>query len=96
MSQLRSNFDYLKHTTCKYDHQENDICEVCGESETVEHYIFNCDKYTSQRNDLKSKLNDLDINMDNILINDLLGLQNMTPHQQLNTHFSLNRLHIQH
>ena len=62
---------------------------MCGVLEDAEHFIFNCNKYISEREKLETSLRNVNINLNDISITDLLGLRNMNKYQQSHTHLSL-------
>ena len=82
ISQLRSGFDFLNHTTCKYNPLKDNLCEVCGEVEDVEHYLIKCRKYVNERIKLQNTLKDIHIDLNDIEIGKLLGMQNFEKHNQ--------------
>ena len=43
----------LNHLASKIDQTKSDLCESCSEKETIQHYVFHCEKYNNQRNDLE-------------------------------------------
>ena len=49
LNQLASNIDQTK----------SDLCETCSEKETTQHYVFHCEKYNNQRNDLERDVEEI-------------------------------------
>ena len=43
----------LNHLASKTDQTKSDLCESCSEKDTIQHYVFHCEKYNNQRNDLE-------------------------------------------
>lgn len=61
ITQLRSGHIHLNHYLHKYDQLGDPSC-VCQEGiETVEHYLFTCNKYTEERQQLEEDLKALNL-----------------------------------
>ena len=52
LCQLRSGFNYLNKTQSLYNQLSDNLCEKCV-VEDVNHFIFNCEKYSQHRDNLK-------------------------------------------
>ena len=55
---------HLNHHLVERHIQENKRCAQCGSlSETPEHYLLQCSKYATQRNEMKNELESLSLNI---------------------------------
>lgn len=63
MTQLRSGHAPLNHHLFKYQQHHDPACECDTGVETVDHFLFICPRYTTQRSELIKKLKKLKINI---------------------------------
>ena len=49
----------LNQLASKIDQTKSDLCETCSEKETIQHYVFHCEKYNNQRNDLERDVEEI-------------------------------------
>ena len=59
ISQIISGQVALNYHTSKLDSTKSDKCEVCNEKETIQHYIFVCQKYKLDRSILERDIEDI-------------------------------------
>ena len=55
----------------RFEMRESPECEFCGANETIEHFLFECEQYNMNRNEMRSALDD--INVDFVISNLMLG-----------------------
>ena len=46
----------LNYLTSKIDKTKSELCEICSEKETIQHYIFHCQLYHRQRQVLEREI----------------------------------------
>ena len=56
IQQLRIGKCNLNHYLFQINQHDTGLCEVCQESETIEHFILHCKKYNNERRLLKSRI----------------------------------------
>ena len=49
----------LNQLASKIDQIKSDLCETCSEKETIQHYVFHCEKYNNQQNDLERDVEEI-------------------------------------
>ena len=69
MARLRIGHVGLKAIQNRFEIHNTDQCECCMEEETIEHYLFQCNKYNQQREIFKNAMHiaNIEFNMRNIL-----------------------------
>ena len=70
IQQLRVGKCRLNFYLFQIQQHDTGLCELCGEPETVEHFLLQCQKYNVERSLLKRRTNLKDPNLKNLLISD--------------------------
>ena len=48
----------------RFEMRESSECEFCGVNETIHHFLFDCEQYSENRNEMRAALSDLDVNFE--------------------------------
>lgn len=75
ITQLRSQRISLNHHLCKFDQLGDPGCGCQEGIETAEHYLFTCNRYTSERHQLEIDLKDLDLRPNTSILNEPVAFQ---------------------
>ena len=59
LNQLLSGHSILNSHRAKIDKNFSSICDNCQELEDVDHFVFHCGKYTTERNRLERTVEDI-------------------------------------
>ena len=59
MNQLLSGHTLLNSHRSKINKTVSELCETCNVTETTEHYLFHCDKYKKEREQLEYRVEDI-------------------------------------
>ena len=59
LNQLLSSHSILNSHRAKIDKNFSSICDNCQELEDVDHFVFHCGKYTTERNRLERTVEDI-------------------------------------
>ena len=59
LNQLLSGHSILNSHRAKIDKNKSNLCETCQEVEDVEHFLFQCAKYSIERDTLERTVKDL-------------------------------------
>ncbi len=67
ISRLRLGHTGLNSTLALMGKHENNMCDECDVSESVEHMFFECSKYSDQRNSLFSNIRNRPVSVVDLL-----------------------------
>ncbi|XP_053391602.1 uncharacterized protein LOC128554346 [Mercenaria mercenaria] len=77
INQLLCGHSRLKNHWSKIDKNSSKMCDHCNTPETVEHYVFRCPNYSTQRDILERTVDDIlyrfNLNCSNVSLSTLVG-----------------------